>query len=1010
MMKLSSWGWNSYKSNGTSCRTAIPARASDAPPSGHGARAAQAPSIASAALPHAAWRALLSVLAALLLCSAPLSAAAASGTAAAPPEAPSGGPAQRQPAAGTADGAEEEPHSWLLKWRDPALAKPLRGTRVIHRQAEPAAVDVVRPADPGADTEEWLRRLRETPGVEYVHPNSRVTLLAAQTTNDPELPKQHYLDQIGAKTAWSTVHDQTNFTIALVDTGVDLDHPDLKDNLVPGTNLVAPGKPPEDDNGHGTSVAGVLAGEGDNGAGISGILWKAKIMPIKALDAGGYGDEERLGDAILYAVKNGARIVVLSVGLYRYSPYLEDIAIYAESKGVLLVAASGNDGLVLGTKAEVKYPAAYPSVLAVAGATPNNKPEPRSNPGSEIDIAAPWNVYTTAVGGGYKKEQGTSMAAPQAAAAAALIWAVHPEYKPYQVRELLRQSAKDIGSAGVDEATGYGLLQVDRAVTATLKIDAYEPNNTREYAKKFPLGTKITGDLRGGGDKDWYIVDAPYDGFLSLQFQGIVASGQAIPPVRMIHYAGDQSKSTKDTKLGNQTVEWKVKKGRNYIQLQLYDKRNKTQLPYLLTTSFRNSPDVYETNDKQYQAFTLMPRTQTLTGNFHQTGDRDWYVVHFENGGTLRVTATPSSVRIDPAIGIQRKGGKLMETDENGEGETEISQEITITPGTYYIRVHNAISSQASPTPAQYVLKMEYRTKYSDPNEPNNKMYEATVIGLGSDYFGVINKKSDLDWYQLRLDSRSIVTLTVKSIPSGVRMKAELYDKRQKLLATLKSERNRTVMMREQLLDPGVYYVKVTADIPFDRQYYELRMDADKVVSGMRDIDGHWAESPIVQLSSLGIIGGSGSYRFNPDRSITRAEAVSMLARTLSPAAAKAGPMSFTDVKTGHWANASIMRSVRSGWVGGYVDGTFKPDQPITREEMAVILSRAWELREVRPTRSPFGDVDQKRWSSAALNTMKLKNWVSGYQGNRFMPEETASRAEFAAVLQRALGSSSKDG
>ncbi|MCQ6561909.1 S8 family serine peptidase [Paenibacillus mendelii] len=837
MMKLTSWDWNSYKSNGTDCRTAIPARASVAPQGGSGTRAAQAPSFAWAALPRALRRALLGVLAALLLGSAPLAAAAASWAAAAaqPPVAASGGAAQ-QPAGGAAGGAQEEPHSWLLKWRDPAQAKPLRGTHVIHRQAEPAAVDVIRPAEPGADTEEWLRRLRETPGVEYVHPNSQVTLLAAQAaTDDPELPKQHYLDQIGAKSAWSTVREQTRFTIALIDTGVDLDHPDLKDNLVPGTNLVTPGKPPEDDNGHGTSVAGVLAGVGNNKTGISGILWKAKIMPIKALDASGYGDEERLGDAILYAVKNGARIVVLSVGLYRYSPYLEDIAIYAESKGVLLVAASGNDGLALGAKAEVKYPAAYPSVLAVAGATPYSKPEPRSNPGPEIDIAAPWHVYTTAVGGGYKKEQGTSMAAPQAAAAAALIWAAHPAYKPYQIRALLRQSAKDIGAAGVDNATGYGLLQVNRAVTAELKTDGYEPNNTRDYAKKFPFGTKISADLRGGSDKDWYIVDAPYDGLLSLQFQGIVAAGQAVPPVRMIHYAGDQSKSMKDTKLGNQTVEWNVKKGRNYIQLQLYDKRNKTQLPYLLTTSFKNGPDAYEKNDKQYQAFTLMPKTQTLTGSFHQTGDRDWYAVHFENGGTLRVTVKPDSVRIDPALGIQRKGGKLIVTDENGEGEAEFSQELTITPGTYYIRVHNAMSAQASPTAGQYVLRMEYRTKYTDPNEPNNKAYEATVIGLGSDYVGVIDSKADMDWYQLRLTSRTIVRLTIDGIPSGVRMKAELYDKRQKLITSMKSEPNRTNMVREQLLDPGVYYVKMTADIPFDRQYYELRMDADRKVSGMRE-------------------------------------------------------------------------------------------------------------------------------------------------------------------------------
>ena len=815
--------------------------------------------------------------------------------AAAPPVAAWSGPSAA-PAAGASSGAPEEPHSWLLKWREPGQAKPLPGTRVLRRQAmPPAALDVVRPADPGADQAEWLRRLRQTPGVEYVQPNSAISLLGATPgsgasphtgaspsgasphtgaspsgasphpgaspdpgtsphpgpssgavtalasavqTDDPELPKQQHLDLTRAKEAWTTVHDQLNLTIALVDTGVDMDHPDLKDNLVEGTNLVNPGKPPEDDNGHGTAVAGVLAGEGNNKEGIAGILWHAKIMPIKALDAEGYGDEERLGEAILYAVKSGARIVVLSVGLYRYSPYLSDIAQYAESKGVLLVAASGNDGLALGMKAEVKYPAAYPTVLAVAGADTKGNPEPRSNSGSEIDIAAPWNVYTTAVGGGYKHEEGTSMAAPQAAAAAALVWAVHPDYKPYQIRAMLRQTAKDIGNTGIDNASGYGLLQINKAVTAALKADNYEPNNSRENAKKFPLHTKISAELDGGKDKDWFIIDAPYNGVISIQFQSLIAAGDELPVIQMMHDSNDGQHKIKDVKLGNQMVEWNVKKGRNYFGLQFFNQQLKQKLPYLLTSTFEIAPDDYETNDKIYQAFTLAPRSQSLIGNFHQTGDRDWYAVHFETGGTLKLSVSADSVRVDLALAFERSKEALQEIDDNGEGESETSQIINVTPGTYYIRVHNAMSAQASATIAQYTLQLVFKTKYTDPNEPNNKSYQATGIHQGSDYYGVMGVKGDLDWYQLRLTAKSFLRVTLNGIPAGIKLKAEVTDKRQKTLFTLQSDADQAVMTQEKQLDAGVYYIKVSASDSFDKQYYGLRVDTDTIVAGFRDIAG----------------------------------------------------------------------------------------------------------------------------------------------------------------------------
>ncbi|SEN62883.1 S8 family serine peptidase [Paenibacillus sp. OV219] len=911
-------------------------------------------------------------------------------------------PARAAPAGGEPAASQ----SWLVKWRDPAQAKPLPGTRVLRRLAQPAAagvVDVVRPEETGADTSAWLLRLQQTPEIEYVEPLSQVELLASSSpaSNDPKLPLEQHLDQIGAKEAWNTVHDQTAITIAVIDTGVDLNHPDLVDNLIPGTNLVSPGKLPEDDNGHGTSVAGVLAGEGNNRIGVAGILWHARIMPIKALDADGYGDEERLGKAIVYAVDHGARIVVLSVGLYRYSLYLKDIAAYAESKGALLVAASGNDGVTFGSRADVKFPAAYPTVVAVAGADPDGNPEPRSNTGPEIDLAAPWHVYTTAIGGGYKSEEGTSMAAPQVAAAAALVWAMHPDYKPYQVRSLLRQTALDIGEPGFDLASGYGLLQVDNAVTAMLKPDSYEPNNSKNAARVFPLGKKIAAELAGGADKDWYSVDAPYDGVVAIQLQGLIGAGDAMPTVRMTHDGDTSSQSIKDAKLGNQTMQWNVKKGRNYFELHLFDKTLSQHLPYLLTSTFEIAPDAYEINEKQYQAFTLSPRSQQITGNFHQTGDLDWYAIHFDTGGTVKLTMSVDSARIDPSVGFQRQGEAMQETDEKGDGETETTRSFNVTPGQYYIRVRNSMSAQASPTVAEYHLKLQVISKLTDPNEPNDKTYEATGVSPGSNYWGVVGTSSDVDWYQLRLASASMTTVQLSGIPSGIRMKAELYDKKQKLLTQQQSAPNQTGLTKELKLGAGVYYIKVTASASFDKQYYKLRIQTDKLVAGFRDIEGHWAVDSIEALRELGVVAGSGSFRFNPDQNITRAEAVSMLVRAVKPKAAST--VGFVDVQRSHWAYGPITNAAASGWVGGYPGGFFGPNQSIDREEMAVMLLRTFGLGSVRPVHAPFLDVPADRWSAPAIQTMKQKGLLGGYENGGFKPESSASRAEFATVLLRTM-------
>jgi subtilisin family serine protease len=962
--------------------------------------------------------------------------------------------------------ASEDVHttgSWLLKWREGAEAASARlpGTVVLSRQPE-TGFDVVAPAD-GVEPQRWLDGLAAHPDVEYVHPVGKVTLLAggaesgdertgqtagtvtqaevstreasrhgaadrteaasretvsaqavaSQTAaevpgkpDDPLLDRQSYLTLIGADRAWALAPGMaSDLTIAVVDTGVDLDHPDLKDNLVSGINLIAPGKPPEDDNGHGTRVAGVLAAAGNNGVGTAGVLWKAKIMPVKALDESGFGDEKMLGEAIVKAVDAGAKIVVLSVGLYRYSPYMQEVVQYAEKNDVLLVAASGNDGLQHGSKAAVKYPAAYPTVLAVSGAAADGSPERRANAGPEIDIAAAWEVYTTALGGGYRKEEGTSMAAPQAAAAAALVWSREPDLKAWQVRERLMQTAQDIGSPGRDDQSGAGLLRVDLALQATAAPDPREPNDSRLSAAPLPIVNQVAGALSGGTDADWYKIDAPHDGWLTLAFDGYPGEKKAFPAVSAALHRADGTTSAAEWRMDAGKVEWPVKRGVQWLELKFKNGEESEVVPYTLTTGFRMAEDPYEPNDAQADAYQLADLTDgqlKAVGTFHRQGDQDWYAVTIGQSGDLKLSLSVDTMRIDPALLIKPEGGTEQRIDDYGEGVTERAS-VPVSPGRYLIRVRDASSPSAYPAVGTYTLALELERKHEDPNEPNDRIYAATPLAPGTEYRGVFATRGDEDWFRLKLDSRSIVTLVLDGVPADRSVRMEIYNKRQQLLETHETSSETAGIRIEREYEEGNHYIRLTSDRPFDRSLYRLRADVEPLVGGFRDIAGHWAEDSIVRLNALGLVSGTGDHRFEPDRGISRAEAVALIVRALASNAPATGTAAYRDLSERHWAYKAILQATAAGIVNGLPDGSFGPARPVTRAEAAVMIGRALGLEPLRTKAAPFADLEPDHWAAAMINRMREEGLMSGVPGGRVRPDEPVSRAEFGVFLLRAV-------
>jgi serine protease len=812
----------------------------------------------------------------------------------------------------------------------------------------------------------------------------------AAVPNDTSYGKQDYLRLIGAEAAWDIARENMNIKIAIVDTGVDLDHPDLKDNLVPGINLIDPKLPPRDDNGHGTQVAGILAAVAGNNRGVSGLLWKAQIMPIKALDSSGRGDEQKLVDAIRYGVDNGAKIIVLSVGLIADNPNLRQIVQYAEDRGVLLVAATGNDeGNV------VRYPAGYPTVLAVGGVAEGNTVERRSNYGPEIDVVAPWTVFTTALGGRYELKDGTSMAAPQAAGLAALIWSKYPQMKPYEVRSHIRQTAEDLGPAGWDMYTGYGLIRADRALKQPYVADMYENNNTRKDAKSFPINHMLSAALNSSTDMDWFYVDAPYDGTLRLVInRDEVDAGT----MRLEVFNGNSEDHTSYFPRSMEPLVISVSKGRTYLRISALNSQDQRGFAYRLSSEFHIYRDPFEDNDRIYRAFALPARSQTLVGTFDVEEDEDWFLFRAERSGTLSLKVDVDTARIDPMLMVQRKGEKAIVHDQRGGGEPEITTPFDVLPGEYYIRVTNI---NGTTVPGEYSLNIDFSEKLIDPNEPNDRSFQATMIALDYSYSGVFDFDQDTDWFQFQLEQESVVDISLSDIPAERTVSMTLSDSSFGWKSSAVNGWNASSAQIQMPLPRGTYYLKLNTDSSFSNQMYRLHVQASPLVAGFIDIHDHWAKGNLIQLSQQGIIQGDSGYRFNPDRNLTRAEAAAMIVRGFRYS--KQEPISFTDMTDAHWAYSIVQTATHAQIVGGYPDGTFRPNDPVTRIEMTAMLARALKLDGKLRGAKPFSDIPDDHWGLGVLKQMKAEGWISGYPDGSYRPDQPATRAEFSAMLARAL-------
>ncbi len=313
------------------------------------------------------------------------------------------------------------------------------------------------------------------PSVEFAEPNFAVRALL--TPNDPNLTEQWALHNTGqtggipdsdidAPEAWDFENGDPAILTAVVDTGVDLDHPDLAGRILQGRDFVNDDNDAQDDNGHGTFMAGVIAALTHNGVGMAGVTWFGQILPVKVLDSGGGGFIADVADGIIFAADNGADIINLSLGTSDNSLTLGNAVKYAFDKGSVLVAAVGNEN------GPVVYPAAYdPYVLGVAATDHNDQRASFSNFGPEVDVAAPGvSIFSTYFNDTYLIASGTSASAPFVSGVAGLVLSQDPALTPDQLMQRIKSTSQDVNQGsfpGEDDYLGSGRVNAFNALTIT---------------------------------------------------------------------------------------------------------------------------------------------------------------------------------------------------------------------------------------------------------------------------------------------------------------------------------------------------------------------------------------------------------------------------------------------------------------------------------------------------------------------------------------------------------------
>lgn len=328
------------------------------------------------------------------------------------------------------------------------------GVTVIDEIAE-IDVAVLETAD--TDVADAAKRLSETMLFETFQKSYLYD--AGIAPNDVLYARQTHLPQIGAERAWDVTTGDQSIVVAIVDTGVDANHPDLKGKIAGGRNIFEGNDRFDDGMGHGTMVAGVAAAASNNALGVTGVAWGSPILAVRVGNAQGLASSQSIAAGILWAVANGAKVINVSFAPLWSDKVVKSAAQQAYTRGALVVISAGNKG-------GLSTSAGFEEALFVGAIAPDNRIATFSDRGPFVDLVAPGTgIRSTSFDGDYDMASGTSFAAPIVSGVVALAWAANPSFRAVTIRDAILSTALDLGAAGEDDTFGRGAVDAARAVS-----------------------------------------------------------------------------------------------------------------------------------------------------------------------------------------------------------------------------------------------------------------------------------------------------------------------------------------------------------------------------------------------------------------------------------------------------------------------------------------------------------------------------------------------------------------
>jgi thermitase len=412
-------------------------------------------------------------------------------------------------------GADFAPNEILVKFKPDV--SPSEAAQV-HRQLGGQVKEIIPSVGvqvltvPAGKVKEKVKAYSAEGKVQYAEANYLCEVVDAP--DDAYFNNQWGMRKVEATEAWDATKGSSSIKIAILDTGVDLDHPDLSGKISKVINFTS-STTADDVYGHGTHVAGIAAADTDNGIGVAGLGYFSSIADVKVLGDNGKGYYSWIAEGIIWAADNGAQVINLSLGGSSASSTLEDAVNYAWSKGVIVVAAAGNNG-----NSTPFYPAYYSNSIAVAATDANDNLASWSNRGDWVDLAAPGvSIYSTLKDGGYGNKSGTSMATPHVSGLAALVFTVVSDSNGNgilndEVLSRIEAGADDIGLSGI----GRGRINAFKAVSASPSAPGSITGRVTDAASETPIAGATVSDgvvsVVTGSNGEYVIPNVPQGSYI----------------------------------------------------------------------------------------------------------------------------------------------------------------------------------------------------------------------------------------------------------------------------------------------------------------------------------------------------------------------------------------------------------------------------------------------------------------------------------------------------------------